>query len=152
MIRRLLLSAFALIAFAAASGPAEARVAVGTLECRSPGGISLILAYKEYDCVFFADWGRAYRYPARLTSIGLQAGVTRNEVLIWRVFAPTNRIEGDALRGTYVGAHAGAALVVGLGANALVGGSHGTISLQPVSVEAKTGVNFSLAGSAFSLF
>jgi hypothetical protein len=43
------------------------------------------------------------------------------------------------------------AIVVGLGANVLVGGSQQTISLQPVSVEAKTGVNFAIAGSAFSL-
>lgn len=152
MIRRILLSAFALFAFAAASGPAEARVAVGTLECRSPGGISLIFSYKEYGCTFFADWGRAYRYSGRLTSLGLQAGVTRDEVLVWRVYAPTNRIEGAVLRGNYAGAHAGAALVVGLGANVLVGGGPGTISLQPVSVEAKTGINFALAGSAFSLY
>jgi hypothetical protein len=151
MIRRILLSAFALFTFAAMSGPAEARVAVGTLECRSPGGFSLILAYKEYGCTFFPDWGRPYRYGGRLTSIGLQAGVTRDEVLVWRVFAPTARVEGDALRGNYAGAHAGAALVVGLGANVLVGGGPGTIMLQPVSVEAKTGVNFSLAGSVFSL-
>lgn len=151
MIRRLLLVAFSVFAFAAISAPAEARVAVGTLECRSPGGVSLIIAFKQYDCRFLSDWGRAYRYQGRLTSIGLQAGVTRDEVLIWRVYAPTNRIDDKALRGNYAGASAGAAIVVGLGANALVGGSNRTISLQPVSVEAKTGINFTLAGTAFSL-
>ena len=151
MIRRLLLTAFSVFALAAVSAPAEARVAVGTLECRSPGGISLILAYRQYDCRFLADWGRAYRYQGRLTSLGFQAGVTRDEVLVWRVYAPTSRVDDSALRGNYAGASAGAAIIVGLGANALVGGSNRTISLQPVSVEAKTGFNFALAGTAFSL-
>ena len=153
MIRRLFLAAFVLFAFAPANTPADARghTAVGTLECRSPGGVSLIFAYKQYDCRFYSDWGRAYRYQGRLTSLGFQAGITRDEVLVWRVYAPTNRVDSTALRGNYAGAHAGAAFIVGLGANVLVGGSNRTISLQPVSVEAKTGFNFALAGSTFSL-
>jgi hypothetical protein len=153
MMRRLLLAAFSLLAFAAVSSPALAHshVAVGSLECRSPGGFSLIVAVRDYDCTFYSDWGRAYRYQGRLTSLGFQAGVTRNEVLVWRVYAPTNRVDNKTLRGNYAGAHAGATIVVGLGANVLVGGSNRTISLQPVSVEAKTGLNFALAGSAFSL-
>jgi hypothetical protein len=153
MMRRLFLAAFSLLAFTAIGTSAHARdnVAVGSLECRSPGGFSFIVAIKDYDCTFYSDWGRAYRYHGRLTSLGLQAGVTRNEVLVWRVYAPTNRIDNKTLRGNYAGAHAGATFIVGLGANVLVGGSNRTISLQPVSVEAKTGFNFALAGSAFSL-
>jgi hypothetical protein len=153
MIRRFVLAAFALFVLAAVATPADARshVAIGTLECRSPGGFSLIFAYREYDCRFYSDWGRAYRYLGRVTSLGLQAGVTRDEVLVWRVYAPTRRVDSKALRGNYAGAHAGATFIVGLGANVLVGGSDRTIMLQPVSVEAKTGFNFALAGSAFSL-
>jgi hypothetical protein len=163
MIRRLALAAFTLLSLADTGTAADARshiarddvarshVAVGTLECRSPGGISLVVAFKEYDCRFYSAWGRAYPYHGRLTSLGLQAGITRDEVLVWRVYAPTNRVESTALRGNYAGAHAGAAFIVGLGANVLVGGSNRTISLQPVSVEAKTGFNFALAGSTFSL-
>lgn len=152
MIRRFALAALALVSLAAMSGPAAARqIAVGTLECRSPGGFSLILSLRDYSCRFFTDWGQAFDYRGRLTSLGLQAGVTRNEVLIWRVWAPTARIDRAVLRGNYAGASASAAVVVGLGANVLVGGSHQTISLQPVSVEAKTGVNFAIAGTAFSL-
>jgi len=154
MMRRVLLAFSAICAVAAAGMPSAARadVAIGTLECRSPGGVSLLVAFKEYSCRFYSDWGRAYDYRGRLASVGLQAGVTRDEVLLWRVYAPTRHVNGGALRGTYAGAHAGAAVIVGLGANALVGGSDRTISLQPLSVEAKTGVNFALAGSALSLF
>lgn len=154
MIRRIAYLAFAFAALAATALPAAARdrVAVGTLECRSPGTVSLIIASKDYDCVFFSRTGRSYRYTARITSLGLQAGITRHEVLVWHVYAPTSAIDRDALRGNYAGAHAGAAVVVGLGANVLVGGSNRTISLQPVSAEAKTGLNFALAGSALTIY
>jgi hypothetical protein len=152
MIRRFVLAALAVASLGAFGAPAEARqVAIGTLECRSHGGVSLILAVRDYNCRFFSDWGRAYNYSGRLASVGLQAGITRHEVLIWRVYAPTNRVDSKVLRGSYVGASAGAAVVVGLGANVLVGGSDRTISLQPISVEAKTGINFALAGTVFSL-
>ena len=152
MIRRVAVAAFALASLAFMNAPASAhQVAVGTLECRSPGGVSLILSLKDYSCRFFTDWGQAFDYSGRSTSLGLQAGITRNEVLIWRVWAPTARIDPGVLRGNYAGASASAAIVVGLGANVLVGGSHQTISLQPVSVEAKTGVNFAIAGTALSL-
>lgn len=155
MIRRFVFAVFAAtVAFLTVNAPAEARgrhVAIGTLECRSPGGVSLIFAFRAYGCRFYSDWGRAYNYQGRLTSLGLQAGITRDEVLIWRVYAPTNRVDSKALRGNYAGASAGAAIIVGLGANVLVGGSDRTIMLQPVSVEAKTGINFALAGTTFSL-
>ena len=152
MIRRLALAAFAAAMLAAVSAPAEARnVAVGTLECRSPGGFSLIVSFRDYNCRFYSDRGRAHTYRGRLTSLGFQAGITRHEVLVWRVFAPTSRVDSSALRGNYAGASASAAVVVGLGANVLVGGSNRTISLQPVSVEARTGLSFALAGTAFSL-
>ena len=163
MIRRFALAAFTVLALTDIGTAADARVhiardqsapghvAVGTLECRSPGGVSLIVAYKGYDCRFFSAWGRAYPYSGRLTSLGLQAGVTHDEVLVWRVYAPTSRVDHTALRGNYAGAHAGATFIIGLGANVLVGGSDRTIMLQPISVEAKRGFGFALAGSAFSL-
>jgi hypothetical protein len=151
MIRRLLFL-IAFVVLAATPAVARDRVAVGTLECRSPGTISLIFSLNDYDCVFFSDRGRAYRYVGRIASLGFQAGITRNEVLVWRVFAPTTSVDRHALRGNYIGGHAAAALIVGGGANVLVGGSNQTISLQPVSVEAKTGINLALAGAALSIY
>lgn len=155
MIRRLVVAVFAFALVAASGLVANAhyrdRVAVGTLECRSPGTLSIIFAVKDYDCVFFSRSGRSYRYLGRITSFGLQAGITRHEVLVWHVYAPTSTVDRKALRGNYAGAHAGAAIVVGLGANVLVGGSDRTISLQPVSAEAKTGLSFALAGATMSL-
>ncbi|MEX0589905.1 MAG: DUF992 domain-containing protein [Xanthobacteraceae bacterium] len=155
MMRRLAVAALAFAALAAAfpaSARYQERVAVGTLECRSPGTISLIVSFSDYDCRFFSNSGRAYRYVGRITSLGFQAGITRHEVLLWHVYAPTSTVERHALRGNYAGAHADAAIIVGLGANVLVGGSDRTISLQPVSVEAKTGLKFAIAGAALTLY
>jgi di/tricarboxylate transporter len=48
------------------------------------------------------------------------------------------------LAGKYVGASGSASLGLGVGANALVGGSHRSIALQPLSLEGQTGVNLAL--------
>jgi hypothetical protein len=47
--------------------------------------------------------------------------------------------------GQYVGVAADASVGVGGGANVLIGGSNGTISLQPLSVQGQTGLNAALA-------
>jgi len=64
--------------------------------------------------------------------------------MAWGVFAPTNGLHHSALPGTYVGASGSASLGVGVGANALVGGSHRAIALQPLSVEGQVGGNLAL--------
>ena len=153
MIRRTTLFVLGAAALAAASLPAVARdrVAVGTLECRSPGTVSFIVSATNYACVFRSVSGRAFRYDGQIRRVGLDVGITRDEVLIWRVWAPTSQIDRRALRGGYGGAHAGAGIVVGLGANALVGGSNSTISLQPLSVEATTGMNVALSVAGLTL-
>ena len=55
------------------------------------------------------------------------------------------------LRGTYVGASGNASFGLGLGANVLVGGSHRTISLQPLSVEGQIGINLALGVARLTL-
>ncbi len=69
--------------------------------------------------------------------------------MVWAVFAPTSGYIRGALAGNYAGASADIAIGVGLGANVLVGGSHRSFALQPLSVEANTGVN--LAAGATDL-
>jgi hypothetical protein len=61
-------------------------------------------------------------------------------VISWAVFAPTTRVGPGSLSGVYVGASANATVGLGVGANALFGGSNRTISLQPVSVQGQTGL------------
>jgi len=55
----------------------------------------------------------------------------------WAVIAPTTALQAHALAGKYVGATGDVSLGVGAGAKVLVGGSHQTVTLQPVSVEGR---------------
>ena len=71
--------------------------------------------------------------------------------MAWGVFAPTPGLHHGALAGTYVGGSGSASLGVGLGANALIGGSHRSIALQPLSVEGQVGVNLALGVAGLSL-
>jgi hypothetical protein len=55
------------------------------------------------------------------------------------------------LAGTYAGATAGGTVGAGVGANVLVGGSDRTVVLQPVSVQAQTGLNIAAGVSRMEL-
>ena len=68
----------------------------------------------------------------------------------WVVFAP-GKLKRGALTGSYGGASAEATAVVGLGANVLVGGSDRSIALQPLSVQAQTGLNVAAGVAALRL-
>jgi hypothetical protein len=56
-----------------------------------------------------------------------------------------------ALAGNYAGVSADAAVGLGVGANALVGGSKNSIVLQPLSVEGQTGINIAVGVAELSL-
>lgn len=71
--------------------------------------------------------------------------------MTWGVIAPASGYHHGALAGTYVGASGSASFGVGFGANALVGGSHRSISLQPLSFEGQAGVNLALGVAGLTL-
>ena len=75
-----------------------------------------------------------------MTTVGLDIGVTSGGVIVWTVFADTNRYAG-MLAGTYTGATAEVSVAAGLGANVLVGGSHRTVALQPLSLQGQVGLD-----------
>jgi hypothetical protein len=79
-------------------------------------------------------------YVATLQKVGLDIGFTESTALAWSVFAPVAQPGRGDLAGTYVGVDAMAAAVVGVGGNVLLGGSNNSIALQPLSVQATTGV------------
>ena len=56
-----------------------------------------------------------------------------------------------SLAGDYIGASAEATAAVGAGANLLIGGSNKTFTLQPLSVQAQTGVNLAVGSAEFKL-
>ena len=53
--------------------------------------------------------------------------------------------------GKYVGATSDVSLGLGAGAKVLVGGSHRTVTLQPLSVEGEVGVNLALGVAGLTL-
>ncbi len=142
-MRNYLLSSLAAAAMAAGlTSAAEARVEVGVLRCTVAGGIGYILgSSKPMRCVFTHRSGARETYEGRVTKVGVDVGFTRETRIAWAVLAPTRDVATSALAGRYGGVTAEATLGGGVGANALVGGSSRSVVLQPLSVQAQTGVN-----------
>jgi uncharacterized protein DUF992 len=142
-------------AFLAVAAPASAQtsnVRVGGLTCQTGTRVGLLVGSRQHmRCVFRSNEGFTHQYSGTITRVGLDVGVTGGGRLFWGVFAPTSHIGPGALRGNYVGASGTASLGLGLGANALVGGSHRTISLQPLSVEGQVGINLALGVAGLRL-
>ena len=88
-------------------------------------------------CVFTSAAGPQSRYAGVVHRVGVDVGFTQESALGWAVFGPTNRPQESP--GSLRGVTADAA--VGLGANALVGGSNNSFALQPLSFEGQTGLN-----------
>ena len=66
------------------------------------------------------------------------------------MFAPSH-VSPGGLSGTYVGASANATVGVGVGANALWGGSNNTIALQPLSGQGQIGLGVAGGISAMDI-
>lgn len=130
------------------------QVRIGTLECAVSPGIGLIItSTRSLDCIFRPSHGRIERYRGQVSRIGLDIGFTDPGQLAWAVFAATSHAyRHGALVGQYGGISAQATLVVGLGANALLGGSDRSFALQPISVEAQTGFNLAAGIAGLTLF
>ncbi len=135
----------AAVSLALTAWPSDAQprqVQVGTLTCSLSASIGLIVAsQKNVNCVFRGGPGEPEEaYTGTMTTIGIDIGVTSGGVIIWAVFADTNRYFG-MLAGTYAGATAEVSVAAGLGANVLVGGSHRSVALQPLSVQGQIGLD-----------
>jgi len=131
-----------LIALGLTISAAEAKdgVKIGVLSCEIEGGVGFIIgSSKDIDCVFSGERGDE-RYHGSIDKLGIDIGVTGKSNVAWAVFAP-GKVKRGALEGSYGGASAEVTVVGGLGANVLVGGFEKTINLQPVSVQAQTGLN-----------
>jgi hypothetical protein len=142
-----------IVAFSGAAFAQAQPVRVGGLTCDAAARVGLIVGSRQnLRCVFRSNaTGRQYSYSGTISRIGLDVGITGGGRLFWGVFAPTSHVGYGVLRGTYVGASGNASLGLGLGANVLVGGSHRTISLQPLSVEGQFGINLALGVARLTL-
>ena len=128
--------------FAAANAQPVQRVQVGILECRGGASIGFIVgSVTHLGCVLRVDGMPEDRYVATIHKIGVDIGITEESALTWGVYAPVARLGPGDLSGNYAGADASAAVGVGLGGNALVGGSNNSIALQPLSVEGQVGLS-----------
>lgn len=130
---------------------ADSGVKIGTLSCNEGGGWGLVLgSARPLDCTF-AHGDRVERYEGNMTRVGLDLGYQHSGTLVWAVIAPHTETARGALSGHYAGATASATAVVGVGANALIGGLDRSIALQPVSVEGTTGLDVAAGIGAMTL-
>ncbi len=138
-------------AFAAPAG-AQSGVAVGNLTCNVASGWGFVFgSSRALNCNFAGAGGRAERYVGNIMKFGVDIGYTQGGVMIWTVIAPTANMVPGSLAGSYAGGTASATVGVGVGANALVGGSNNTVALQPLSLEGNTGLNVAAGIGAINL-
>jgi hypothetical protein len=138
----LLAAAFAAAVLSPSFAQAQDQVKVGSLRCEvAPGIGAIIVSQRDLHCVFTSMSGHRERYAGAVGRFGLDVGATEAGLLTWDVYAPISGRPKGALAGEYGGVGASLTLGAGLGANAMVGGSATTVTLQPVSFETQTGVN-----------
>jgi hypothetical protein len=135
------------------SGASADPTKVGMLTCKTSASLGLIIgSHQKLRCSFTPNSGGAPEYyVGHINRLGLDLGFTAGGVMAWAVLAPTNGISPRALVGKYVGGSGDISLGVGVGANALVGGSRRSVALQPVSLEAQVGVNLALGVAGLTL-
>jgi len=154
---KLRVAAAAIAMFGAASAlvsPASAAsgVAVGMLTCNVASGWGFIFgSSRALNCTLTGTNGVVEKYTGNITKFGADIGYTQAGVIVWTVFAPQANLQPGALTGGYAGGTASATVGVGLGANALIGGSGNTIALQPLSMSGQTGLNVAAGIAAISL-
>lgn len=131
----------------------DAKVKAGTLTCKGKGTVGWIIGSKErLACNYAPSDGRPSRkYAGVVTRFGLDIGVKGKSVIIWTVLGSTSALPYESLGGTFVGAAADASIGVGAGAKVLVGGNKKSVVLQPLSVQAQTGINLAIGVSGLKL-
>ena len=126
----------------------------GVLTCRTSASIGLIVgSHQKLSCRFTPDaGGPPETYIGHINRVGLDVGVRAGGAMVWAVLAPINGVPHGALAGRYVGASGSVSVGVGANANVLVGGSHRSFALQPLSVEGQAGVNLALGVAGLTLY
>ncbi|MEP9378457.1 DUF992 domain-containing protein [Aquabacter sp. CN5-332] len=130
------------------------KVASGLLECRGEVAVAYGLgSSRKVRCEYrpAAEMGQFY-YSGTLERAGLDFGVSDQASMLWMVLATTPQLGPGALVGQYVGITSGIALGPGFSANMLVAkDASRSISLQPLSISADSGLSISLAGVTLTL-
>jgi len=123
-------------------GARESGVKAGFLTCHVSSGWGFVFgSSRSVKCEYSGGANSSDHYAGSITKFGVDIGYLSSAVMVWTVIAPTNNVAPGSLAGNYAGATGSAAVGVGVGANALVGGSGNQFALQPVSVEGNVGLN-----------
>ena len=129
--------------------PAQAAVRTGTLTCDISAGSTVIVATrKELSCRYDSLGGRHELYTGEISKIGVDLSITTGH-LVWGVFEAA--LVPGGLAGNYGGASAEATVGAGVGANVLVGGGNGGVTLQPLSLQGQSGFGAAVGVSAMTL-
>ena len=134
--------------------PADAaRLELGVLDCSIEGGQAyLITSNKGVACTFRpSHGGPSEAYTGIISKLGVDVGVTNQGALTWAVLAADSGYDQGNLAGNYYGVNAEASVVTGGGANLLAGGFRDAYTLQPLSVQAQTGLNLAVAVTSMEL-
>jgi hypothetical protein len=152
-LRSIIGAAAVILAGLAIAAPARATgVQIGVLTCNEASGWGFIFGSSHaLNCTFSPNGRNVERYSGQISQFGVDIGYQKAAVIVWAVFAPSANLAPGSLAGDYGGATAEAAIGVGAGANALLGGSSKTIALQPLSVEGTTGLNVAAGIAAITL-
>jgi Protein of unknown function (DUF992) len=140
------------VAVLPATAVAQQGVKVGALRCEVSGGLGLVVtSSKEMRCVFTSARGYREHYYGTIRKFGLDIGATDRGILAWDVFAASVGPKRGALAGDYTGIDVSATVGAGLGTNALVGGSGRSFTLQPLSIQAQTGLALAAGVASMTL-
>lgn len=150
---KILVCASALATTVLASPVSAGALRLGTLDCTIDGGVGYIItSNKGVSCTFRPyNRGPSEQYTGMISKLGVDIGQTHQGQLAWAVLAATRSHDEGDLAGSYYGVNAEASVVTGGGANLLVGGLDGAFMLEPLSVQAQTGVNLAVAVASLQL-
>jgi hypothetical protein len=147
-----MLGAAAIAAAAFVAAPqAETRVEVGVLTCTAASTTGYIVGSTRTVRCRFNRKGKDEHYTGTIQKLGLDIGTTQKAQIAWAVLAPTANLPPRSLAGFYGGLSAEATVGIGVGANALIGGSAKSIVLQPLSVQAQQGLNIAAGIASLQL-
>jgi hypothetical protein len=137
----------------APAGAQSAKALVGTLICKGGPSVGLIVGSTQPMVCTFKPEGhhRSRDYRATMTKVGLDIGFKNETTIVWQVLGSTDVYKGGLLVGDYGGVSAEASVALGVGANALVGGSGKSVVLQPLSVQGQTGLNLAVGVTSLVL-
>lgn len=123
-----------------------AGIKLGVLKCHQVqgSGVNLLIhSTVGVNCLFTSFTGERQAIYKGETGIGLGIDLNWNksETIAFTVFgATTNPGASHPLAGKYVGGRASVSLGLGAGAQVLIGGGGGQITLQPLALESARGI------------